>query len=276
MCAFGSDSPRPLPSIPALVLTVLGVVFMFAGAPPLARAGLSLRLQIALGTLLLALPTVVGLAVHAPARRAALGARLARRAVFLSALLGAALWLASLGLMEIQSVFWPPEPGYLDLFRRIHEALAPSGPLDALVSVGVIAALPGFCEELVVRGLLLPSLVDGLGRVPGLRSSSATIAVLLSAALFGAMHGDLYRLAFTFAVGVAFGALRLTAGSLWPSVTAHVTLNTLTFLVAPLVDDPSQAYSPEPLLGLACLVIGGAAAWPLFRALRPVAGGAGA
>ena len=49
----------------------------------------------------------------------------------------------------------------------------------------------------------------------------------------------------------------------------HVTLNALTFLIAPLVDDPSQAYTPQPALGLACLLAGAAVAWPLLRALRP-------
>jgi hypothetical protein len=47
-----------------------------------------------------------------------------------------------------------------------------------------------------------------------------------------------------------------------------VTLNALTFLVAPLVDDPTQPYTPQPALGLACLVTGAVVAWPLLRALR--------
>ena len=61
-------------------------------------------------------------------------------------------------------------------------------------------------------------------------------------------------------------------------VIAHVTLNTLTFLIAPLVDDPTQAYTPQPALGLA-LPRGRRAPsrWPLlrraaaaaFRRLRP-------
>ena len=49
---------------------------------------------------------------------------------------------------------------------------------------------------------------------------------------------------------------------------AYLTLNTLTFLIAPLVDDPSQAYTPQPALGLACLLGGAAVAWPLLQALR--------
>ena len=65
-----------------------------------------------------------------------------------------------------------------------------------------------------------------------------------------------------------FGWLRLATGSLWPSVVAHLSLNTLTFLVAPYVDDPSQTYTPSPVLGAACLAAGTAVAWPLLRAMR--------
>jgi hypothetical protein len=159
------------------------------------------------------------------------------------------------------------------MFRSIHRALAPSGALDALVSVAVIAVLPGVCEELVVRGLLLPSLaatLTGAVATPGRRRTfGPAAAVVLSAALFAAMHGDSYRFAFTFGVGLVFGALRLRTGSLWPPVVAHVALNTLTFVIAPLVDEPGQAYAPQPALGLACLLAGAAVAWPLLRALRP-------
>jgi membrane protease YdiL (CAAX protease family) len=127
----------------------------------------------------------------------------------------------------------------------------------------VIAILPGLCEELVVRGALLPSLLERLG--PG-------GAVFTSALLFAAMHADPYRFLFTMTIGLVLGALRLGTGSLWPPVLAHVTLNALTFAIAPLVDDPSQPYTPQPALGLACLVAGAAVAAPLLRALarKPV------
>ena len=78
-----------------------------------------------------------------------------------------------------------PGPEYLELFRRLHAALAPSGPLDGLVSLAVIAVLPALCEELVMRGVLLPSLA---------RALPAAGAVIVSAALFAAMHGDAYPL----------------------------------------------------------------------------------
>jgi membrane protease YdiL (CAAX protease family) len=160
--------------------------------------------------------------------------------------------------MEVQSLVSPPSAQYLDQFRALHRALAPTGPLDMLASLAVIAVLPGVCEELVVRGALLPSLVRPLG---------AGLAVGASALLFAAMHLDAYRFLFTFAVGSVLGVARLATGSLWPPILAHVTLNSLTFALAPLFDDPSQPYKPEPVLGLACLAVGVALTVPVLRGL---------
>jgi membrane protease YdiL (CAAX protease family) len=163
--------------------------------------------------------------------------------------------------MEVQSLVAPPPEHYLDAFRAIHRALAPKGAVDALVSVVVIALLPGVCEELVVRGVFLPSLAHSLG------AGRSWLAILASALLFASIHLDPYRFLFTFALGAVFGFLRLRTGSLWPSVLAHAGLNTLTFLVAPFVDDPTKPYTPSPGLGVACLVAGVAVSWPLLQAL---------
>jgi membrane protease YdiL (CAAX protease family) len=259
MSTTGSESPRPFPALVALGVTALGIAAMFAGGAVAPRLGLGLRGQIAFGTLLLGVPAVAALLVRPSAWRAALGpAVIDRRMAALAALLGAALWVGSIGLMEMQALLSPPSPKYLDAFRAIHRALAPVGPLDSLVSLAVIAVLPGLCEELVVRGVLLPALVRPLG-IAG--------AVAGSAFLFAAMHADPYRFLFTLTVGLVLGAARLRTGSLWPPVFSHVTLNALTFAIAPLVDDPSQPYEPQPALGLACLVAGAAVAWPLLRAL---------
>jgi membrane protease YdiL (CAAX protease family) len=237
------------------------MVLASAGLAP--RSGLGLRAQIALGTLSLALPALTTLAFQPRLWPAVRGAgRVSGGTIGLSLLLGAGLWVGSAGLMEVQALAWPPSPEYLDAFRAIHQALAPSGSLDALVSVIVIAVLPGVCEELVVRGVFLPALARSLGGGRGV-----WIAVLVSAALFAAIHLDAFRFLFTFVLGVAFGFLRLSTASLWPSVLAHAGLNTLTFVVAPFVDDPTRPYVPQPALGAACLAAGVAVSWPLLRAL---------
>lgn len=259
----GSLSPRPFRPGFALALCALGLGAMLAG--PLAAyrlgLGLSVRGQVALGTVLLALPAVAALLAEPSAGRAAWGPGAPTpRTIGLSLLLGAALWVGSLGLMETQSLAFPPSPETLDLFRRLHAALAPDGFADGLVSLAVIAFLPAVCEELVMRGVVLPSLAARLGALP---------AVLLTAAAFALIHFDPVRTLFTFVLGLLLGLLRLRTLSLWPPVVVHSTINALTFFVAPLVDDSSRAYTPQPALGLACLAAGALVAWPLLRALRP-------
>lgn len=261
--------------VAALAVTAAGVGAMLGGSVQLAsRPDLGLRAQIAFGTLLLALPALAALMLRPDLWPAVRGGGVKGRTLGLSLLLGAALWVASAGLMEVQSLVAPPPPAYLDAFRAIHRALAPDGPMDALVSILVIGVLPGVCEELVVRGVFLPSLARWIGATafrlpsePARLGRGAWVAVVVSALLFAVIHLDPFRFLFAFVLGLVFGFLRLVTGSLWPPVVAHASLNTLTFAVAPFVDDPSQPYTPSPALGAACLVAGAAVAWPLLRAL---------
>jgi membrane protease YdiL (CAAX protease family) len=259
----------------AFFLFLAGVAGMFGAAAGAARLDFGLRTQVALGTVLFALPVAAALALRPRAARPVLGDLApGRHTVLLSVLLGAALWVASIGLVELQALVRPPSAEELDLFRRLHAALAPHGVLDALASLAVIAVLPAVCEELVMRGALLAALLPVAARVaaplvraPRVPAAAATVAVLLTAAAFALIH-DPVRLVFAFALGVALGALRLRTRSLVPPVVAHATLNALTFAVAPLVDDPTRPYEPRPAMGLACLVVGLVLAWPLLRALR--------
>jgi membrane protease YdiL (CAAX protease family) len=173
-----------------------------------------------------------------------------RRTTLLAVAGGGAFWVTSFGLLELQNAVWPPSPGYLELFRRLLEALRPTGPLDWAFSMVAIAVAPAVAEEVLNRGIVLPSLRRPLGD-PG--------AVAASAAVFGLMHLDAYRLPFTLMMGLALGALRVRTGSLVPGILAHATLNALTFTAAPLLDDPAQPLpDPRPLLGAAVLLVGGA------------------
>ncbi len=82
------------------------------------------------------------------------------------------------------------------------------------------------------------------------------------------MHLDPYRFLFTLdGRASSWACCGFAPARCGPPSSAHVTLNALTFAIAPLVDDPAQPYTPQPALGLACLVAGAAVAWPLLRAL---------
>jgi membrane protease YdiL (CAAX protease family) len=250
-------SPETLPALLALVAAALGWVAMISGF--LLGSVLGLRPTLVVSELLLVAPGLLVLVVTG----IPLGSGLAlrgrdRRSLLLSLAVGAALWVGSLGLLELQYAVWPPAAGYLEAFRRLHEALRPAGPLDALMSVLAIAVVPALCEETLARGIVLPALLRPLG---------AAGAVAVSSLVFASLHlPDTYRLPFTFAVGLALGVLRLRACALLPGMVAHASLNTLTFLAAPLLDDPFQPLpDPRPLLGAALFAVGGALTFLLMR-----------
>ncbi len=267
---MGSDRSavgrRVLPLSAALAVFTLGIIAM-----PQAKylAALGFRIALLCSEALLVTPAVIALPLFGIPLSSGLGLRLwTLRIITLSLAAGISLWGASLGLFELQNVFWRPPEWYLDAFRRIHELLRPAGLFDAAISVVAIAVAPAVCEEILFRGVVLPSFAKRLGPLLGLA---------FSAGLFGLIHFDaggagqwsLYRVPFACAVGLALGALRITTGSLVPSILSHATLNTITFVAAPFADDPNQNMSPpNPLFGLALFFAGCAGFGLLFRLFR--------
>jgi membrane protease YdiL (CAAX protease family) len=258
----GAALPAPLATAAVLV----GLVLMFMAAA-LTSGALGVRAALVVAEIGLMTPALGALAfLGAPVGRSLALQSPGPRTALLSLAAGATLWGASLGLFELQYVVWKPPEGYLEAFRRLHEALKPDGPIDAAFSVAAIALVPALCEEVLFRGAVLPSF---------LKTAGPAGAVCFSALLFGSIHLDftagapvLYRVPFAFAVGLGLGALRLWTGSLVPPMLAHATLNTITFVVAPFVDDPNAPAESRPLLGAALLVAGGLFTALVFRAMR--------
>lgn len=250
----GGSSRGAAPVPLALLAVIAGIAAMATTGALTVRLGL--RPMLVASEIALASPAL--LAILIPQWRPAMGLRaVPSRVLLLGLASGAALWAASLGLLELQYAVWSPPPGYLQEFQRLHDMLRPHGTADAVLSVLAIAIAPGVCEELLFRGHVLPSLLARWGTAP---------AVAGSALLFGAIHLDysgsgatLYRVPFAIAVGTGFALLRLRTGSLFPAMAAHALVNTITFAAA-LQEQPSSATPPaQPWLG-AALLAGGAAA----------------
>lgn len=267
----GSDQNSPVALRPAaaLLVVLLGIAAMLLTAAPAARLGL--RWALVLSEIALVSPALLStLALRSPLRRALALDTPLRPVAALSLGAGAALWLTSLGLFEVQFSLWSPPPGYLEAFRRLHEALRPEDPLQALGSLLAIAVAPALCEELLFRGVVLPAFLRPLG---------AWGAAVVSALAFGLIHLDfteaglsLYRVPFAAVVGLGLAALRLRAGALGPAILAHAALNAITFLAAPFADDPAQGLpEPAPWLGLLMFALGATATLALLRRLRPAA-----
>jgi membrane protease YdiL (CAAX protease family) len=260
------DLALPAWSVPLVV--VLGVTGMLSGAVLAQRSGFPLRAAISTAEAGLIVPSILMLllAGRPVARSLGLG-RIPQRTVILSLLAGLTLWMASLGLMSVQSLLWPPSEAFLESFRQLHRALRPQSFLDGVLSVAAIAVMPAVCEEIVFRGTVLPSLARWLPR---------WAAVLLAALLFGAIHLDasagepaFFRIPFAIAVGTGLGALRVVTGSLVPPILAHALLNTITFLTVLMSGAASEGMEDlSPLVALPLLVVGTGLSVLVMTALR--------
>ena len=128
----------------------------------------------------------------------------------------------------------------------------PSGIFGFLLSFLATAVVPAFMEEFACRGLIM-----GI-----LRKYGDGFAVLMTAAVFGFMHGNFDQMPFAFMVGLALGYIVVQTNSLWIAVAVHAANNfvsvAFTYLLSPLsADIQNLIYS---LYLMAALGIGIAAA----------------
>jgi membrane protease YdiL (CAAX protease family) len=254
MGTSGSGS-RAAPAAVALAAVIAGVVGLPVGA--YAARGLGLHGSLVGGELALVAPSLVALAVL---RRLLPPGSLALRPLSpldgaLAVAFGLSVWLASLGLVGLQQLVWPPPEGYLEGFAQLHEMLAPSSPLAGFLALLAIAAAPALCEEVAFRGVAQPGLRPLLGR---------SGALAASALLFGLIHIDVapggltaWRVPFAVGVGLGLGALRERSGRLAPCILAHAGLNALTWSLVALGGAEADAAGPEPLPALGALCAGG-------------------
>lgn len=121
---------------------------------------------------------------------------------------------------------YPLSPELIDQMRRL-ESLFAAAP--SLVNVLlVLAFVPAVCEEVAFRGFILN----------GFRSrGSDWMAILLSSAFFGAIHGLIQQSLTAAALGVLLGYVAIRAGSVWPGMLLHALHNGLQLSIGLTVQD---------------------------------------
>jgi membrane protease YdiL (CAAX protease family) len=189
--------------------------------------------------------------------RRAMALRAPPLAAWPATLLGApALFLVGTAIARLSGALFPvPE----DLAKRFAEALVPpSVPLWELLLL--VAVLPGICEEIAFRGLLL----HGLRR----RLHPALLPVVVGA-VFGLFHLDLLRLLPTTVLGAALTVVVLLTGSLYPAILWHALNNATAILAVRAGVDldalPPWAYVLAAIVAAACFTV-------LWRTRRPYPG----
>ena len=106
----------------------------------------------------------------------------------------------------------------------------PRGFFGFLLSLIATAVVPPLVEEFACRGIILGSL----------RRFGDGFAVLISAILFGLMHGNFDQMPFAFMVGLALGYIVVKTDSLWIAVAVHAANNLISVAFEYLLAGLSQ------------------------------------
>ncbi len=150
--------------------------------------------------------------------REALALRRVRSTVWLAVMLTIPSGtLVGVGIFKLANLVFPVPERMLEQFaRQILPADVPTWQLVLLVAV-----VPGICEEISFRGLLLY----------GLRRRFRPIVLALVVGLiFGLFHVTLFRIIPTAFLGVTLTALALLTGSIFPCIVVHAGNNALAVL----------------------------------------------
>lgn len=91
-------------------------------------------------------------------------------------------------------------------------------PVSYVLNLAVIAVLPALLEEWLFRGCVL--------RV--FRAYGDWFAIILSALLFGLMHGNIVQIPFAFIVGLLLGWLYVSTDNIWLPIAVHFANNALS------------------------------------------------
>ncbi len=94
----------------------------------------------------------------------------------------------------------------------------PKGIIGFILSFIATAIVPALVEEFACRGLILGSL----------KKFGEGFAVIVSAAVFGLMHGNFQQIPFAFLVGLILGFITVKSGSIWLACLVHSLNNCIS------------------------------------------------
>ncbi len=113
-------------------------------------------------------------------------------------------------LMSLLARFGVPMPDLPSMLENT--------PTSFWLNVLVMAVLPAVLEEALFRGCVL--------RV--LRPYGDWFAIVVSAVLFGLMHGNIIQIPFALVVGIALGWLYVATENIWLPIAVHFANNLLS------------------------------------------------
>ncbi len=117
-------------------------------------------------------------------------------------------------IMQFFSSLGVPYPEMPDLYEPTL--------LSLVLNLISTAVFPALLEEMAMRGYVLRAL----------QPYGKQSAVIISALLFGLIHGNVLQLPFAFILGLVLGWLTVQTGSIWPAVVFHFTNNAYSVITS--------------------------------------------
>ena len=250
-----------------LVFTTIVIVIylgptLFSGVPP-QQSGIMDKLFTPYGFIVQALPAQ--LAIILPAILAAILSpvewkqRLGftdsglTKGQFLATGIGAFFPTAiGLGLAYLVTLVIPPDDSIANLYKSMTFGWS-------IPFILFIALLPGFAEEIMMRGYMQRRL---------LKRWAPWLAILVSSILFAVMHVTPHAISFAFPIGVWLGYVAWKTDSIWPTIFCHALINgtwNIVNVYSQLLEIPEQTqYVVLGVLfvvGLVCFVF----SWSVIR-----------
>ncbi|MEF2920401.1 MAG: type II CAAX endopeptidase family protein [Acutalibacteraceae bacterium] len=131
--------------------------------------------------------------------------------------------VASMGFVMVFNILLSLMNSNLSLFGFTNK-MSTYGNVNGIVEYIIyffsITFVPAIAEEFLFRGAVLGAL----------RKYGDIIAIIMSSALFGIMHGNLVQTPVTFLTGLILGYLTVKTGSIIPSMILHFVNNTLAVI----------------------------------------------
>ncbi len=126
--------------------------------------------------------------------------------------------------------------------------IAVQNPAPVVLQVIGYAVFPALFEEFAYRGVILQSL----------RRYGDWFAILVSAFLFGLLHGNIIQIPFAFLVGILLGWCTVVSGSMWIGIAIHFGNNLLSVLQDVLLHSLGEdaAYAAISSMMLCLFVLG--------------------
>lgn len=94
------------------------------------------------------------------------------------------------------------------------------------------AFAPALVEEFAMRGVVMGSL----------RKFGEEFAIVVSAILFGLMHGNFIQIPFAFLIGLAVGVATMKTGSFWTGVAIHFINNLIATILEMFLPSDMSVY----------------------------------